>query len=117
MPFDETVEWTWWEIWHHEGRRARHGVSMFAPDYTHWHGLYEVGKHFYTKFIPELRAIVKENLRVQDKAKIAGAKALDAALRALLAKPEHSWYTGNLPADENARRKREQEEFKKRYMK
>ncbi|HCS48093.1 MAG TPA: hydroxylamine oxidoreductase [Candidatus Aminicenantes bacterium] len=117
MPFDETVEWTWWEIWHHEGRRARHGVSMFAPDYTHWHGLYEVGKHFYTKFIPELRAIVKENLRVKDKAKIAGAKVLDAALRALLAKPEHSWYTGNLPAEENARRKREQEEFKKRYIK
>ena len=25
------------EIWHHEGRVARHGASMMAPDYTHWH--------------------------------------------------------------------------------
>ncbi|MCK4775613.1 MAG: hydroxylamine oxidoreductase, partial [Candidatus Krumholzibacteria bacterium] len=40
--FDEQVEWTWWEIWHHEGRVARHGASMMAPDYTHWHGMYEV---------------------------------------------------------------------------
>ena len=39
-PFDEKIEWTWWEIWHHEGRRARHGASMNGPDYTWWHGLY-----------------------------------------------------------------------------
>jgi len=117
VPFDEPVEWTWWEIWHHEGRRARHGVSMFAPDFTHWHGLYEVGKHFYMKFIPELQALVKENLRAKDAAKAAGAKALDAELKALLAKPEHAWYAGSLPAEENERRKREQDEFKKRYIK
>ncbi len=28
---------------------------MMAPDYTHWHGLYEVAKHWYTKFVPELK--------------------------------------------------------------
>ena len=31
--FDEEVEWTWYFLWHHEGRRARHGASMMAPDY------------------------------------------------------------------------------------
>ena len=25
---------------------------MMGPDYTHWHGMYEVAKHFYTEFLP-----------------------------------------------------------------
>ena len=29
-PFDDKIEWTWWEIWHHEGRRARHGRAAQA---------------------------------------------------------------------------------------
>jgi hypothetical protein len=115
MKFDEDVEWTWWEIWHHEGRRARHGVSMMAPDYTHWHGLYEVAKHFYSKFIPELREIVAVNLESGDPAKVEGAQALEAEITALLAKPEHMWYTGELPPEEKEKRRRAQEEFKERY--
>jgi hypothetical protein len=53
--FATQIEWTYWELWHHEGRRARHGASMMGPDYTWWHGMYEVAKHFYLKFIPEAR--------------------------------------------------------------
>ena len=45
--FDEEIEWTWFYLWHHEGRRARHGASMMAPDYAHWHGMYEVAERFY----------------------------------------------------------------------
>ncbi len=56
-PFDDKIEWTWWEIWHHEGRRARHGASMSGPDYTWWHGIYDVAKHTYFKFIPELKEV------------------------------------------------------------
>ena len=115
--FDDQVEWTWWEIWHHEGRVARHGASMMAPDYTHWHGLYEVGKHWYTKFIPELQEIVASNLQSPDAAKVEGAKALDAEIKALLAKPEHSWYIGKLPEQEKAKRKQAQDEFIGRYKK
>jgi len=29
--FDEEIEWTWFYLWHHEGRRSRHGASMMAP--------------------------------------------------------------------------------------
>ena len=57
-PFDDKIEWTWWEIWHHEGRRARHGASMNGPDYTWWHGIYDVAKHTYFKWIPELKETV-----------------------------------------------------------
>jgi len=113
--FDEEIEWVWWEIWHHEGRRARHGVSMMAPDYTHWHGLYEVAKHFYSELIPEAREIAGHCLESDDPARVAGAKKLQAYLDALLARPEHAWYTGQIPADEAARRRQAQEEFKARY--
>lgn len=58
-PFDETIEWTYYELWHHEGRRARHGAAMMGPDYTQWHGFYEVAKHFYNEFIPEAEALKK----------------------------------------------------------
>ena len=27
---------------------------MQGPDYTWWHGIYDVAKHFYTDFIPEM---------------------------------------------------------------
>jgi hypothetical protein len=52
-PFDEKIEWTYYELWHHEGRRARMGTAMMGPDYTQWHGFYEVSKHFYNDLLPE----------------------------------------------------------------
>jgi formate-dependent nitrite reductase cytochrome c552 subunit len=52
-PFDEKLEWTYYELWHHEGRRARMGTAMMGPDFTQWHGFYEVAKHFYNEFLPE----------------------------------------------------------------
>ena len=52
-PFDEKIEWTYYELWHHQGRRARMGTAMMGPDYTQWHGFFEVAKTFYTEFIPE----------------------------------------------------------------
>ena len=57
-PFDEKIEWTYYELWHHQGRRARMGASMQGPDYTQWHGFYEVGKTFYTEFIPEAEQLM-----------------------------------------------------------
>ncbi len=58
--FSNKIDWIWFEIWHHEGRRARHGAAMMGPDYTHWHGTYEVAKHFYIKFIPELEHLIEK---------------------------------------------------------
>ena len=59
-PMDAKIKWTWFEIWHHEGRRARHGASMNGPDYTWWHGIYEVSQHTYFKWIPELKEVVRK---------------------------------------------------------
>jgi hypothetical protein len=53
--FANKIEWIYWELWHHEGRRVRHGASMMGPDYTWWHGMYDVAQHFYFKLLPEAR--------------------------------------------------------------
>ncbi|MFP4452345.1 MAG: multiheme c-type cytochrome [Desulfobacterales bacterium] len=52
--FDEKLEVEFYELWHHEGRRARMGAAMMAPDYTWWHGFYEV-KNRYNEFMKEAR--------------------------------------------------------------
>ncbi len=44
--FDEEIEWTFYELWHHEGRRARMGSAMMGPDYSWWHGFYDLKKSF-----------------------------------------------------------------------
>ncbi len=43
-PFDEVIEFKYYEFWHHEGRRARMAAFMQAPDYVQWHGFYELLK-------------------------------------------------------------------------
>ena len=53
--FDDKIDWIYWELWHHEGRRARMGAAMMGPDYAWWHGIYDVAHNFYFKFIPEAR--------------------------------------------------------------
>ncbi|MCE9552894.1 MAG: hydroxylamine oxidoreductase [Planctomycetes bacterium] len=85
--FDEKIEWTWFYLWHHEGRRARHGASMMAPDYAHWHGMFEVAERFYKELIPEARELA-------EKAEHNGGKAehTRAAIRDILARPEHQWF-------------------------
>lgn len=88
VEFDEEIEWTWYYLWHHEGRRGRHGASMMAPDYAHWHGMFEVAERFYKELIPQAREIV-------DHAEAAGKKEEAQAVRALieeiLSRPEHRW--------------------------
>ena len=40
--YDEDVEETAYYVWHHEGRRYRHGALMMGADYTQWHGIWEL---------------------------------------------------------------------------
>jgi hydroxylamine dehydrogenase len=91
-PFDEEIEWTWFELWHHEGRRARHGASMNGPDYTWWHGMYEVAKHTYNKWIPEMKEVVRK--------KDGNEKFADALLDKYFKPIEgHDWYFNGVSKD------------------
>jgi hypothetical protein len=92
-PFDDRIEWVWWEIWHHEGRRARHGASMSGPDYAWWHGIYDVAKHTYFEFIPELKEVVRHKDGNDKKAEALLAKHF---------KPHegHTWYFEGLSKEQ-----------------
>jgi hydroxylamine dehydrogenase len=101
-PFSEDVQWTFWELWHHEGRRARHGASMMGPDYTHWHGMYEVSKHFYEKFLPQIVELAERH---------GEGEKWRSKIDALLAQPEHAWIRGLSPEEAKALQK----SYERRY--
>ena len=115
VEFGNKIDWTWYEIWHHEGRRARHGVSMMGPDITHWHGTYEVAKHFYTKFVPELEELIEDGKASGDATKEAAAAALEAKLEEVMKSNNHRWFNGEMDEKEKAERKKRMEEFQERY--
>ncbi len=103
-PFEHHVQWVFWELWHHEGRRARHGASMMGPDYTHWHGMYEVAKHYYQEFLPA----------VVEAAALKGPEMEEKYRRKVeehLTREEHQWVKGLSP--EEAERLRQM--YEKRY--
>jgi len=58
--FDERLEVEYYELWHHEGRRARMGTAMMAPDYAWWHGFYECKKR-YSNYMEEARDLLEHN--------------------------------------------------------
>ena len=106
-PFNEQVEIDFWHLWHHEGRRGRHGAAMHSPDYSHWHGLYEVALNFYFHLIPSAEEAVQllnnKTLR----------KKWDTFIESLLSGVEHKWKKG-LPKEEL---RKIVEFYKKRYGK
>jgi hydroxylamine dehydrogenase len=59
-----------------------------APDYTHWHGMYEVADRFYNHLIPEAKAIIDKAMKNGKKKQ---AQAVAAILDKILASPENAW--------------------------
>jgi len=62
---------------------------MMGPDYAWWHGLYEVAKHFYVGFLPEVE-------------KIMGGKDQAAAIlnEYVFKDPQHRWYKEGMSKEE-----------------
>ena len=88
---------------------------MMGPDYTHWHGTYEVAKNFYTELIPELEELAENNLHSDDPAKSEQAKMLAAKIDEVLGSDDHKWYINKMDPTEEKKRKAAQDEFQKRY--
>jgi hydroxylamine dehydrogenase len=57
-PFDEPIDFVYFELWHHWGRTAKFGAWMQGPDYSQWHGAYEV-----LADLAELRKLVEEKMQ------------------------------------------------------
>jgi len=83
--FDDKIDWIYWELWHHEGRRARHGAAMSGPDYAWWHGIYDVAKNFYTELLPEVKEACEKAGKPEVYEEII-AEYIDG-------RKEHEWYT------------------------
>jgi hydroxylamine dehydrogenase len=100
VPMNEEMDFVYFELWHHEGRRARHGASMMAPDYVQWNGFYELSRNFYTRFLPLARKLAGE----------AGkGEAMQARIEQSLHGPDgslwetyHRWTEGLTPAQKAA---------------
>ena len=86
--FDEKLDWIYYELWHHEGRRARHGASMSGPDYAWWHGMYDVAKNFYTEFLPEVKRVAGPELYAE-----LSKKYLETDVR-------HEWYVKGMSKEQ-----------------
>ena len=41
-PFDEPIDFVYFDIWHDYGRTTKFGAWMQGPDYSQWHGAYEI---------------------------------------------------------------------------
>ncbi|PVV15503.1 MAG: hypothetical protein B6D77_01815 [gamma proteobacterium symbiont of Ctena orbiculata] len=75
-PFDEPIEFIYWELWHDEGARARHGASMASANHTWWEGMYLVGRNFYAHFLPQVT-------------QIAGKERADELIQKTIGSSEH----------------------------
>jgi len=93
-PFNEKIEWTWFYLWHHEGRRARNGIAMMGPDYVQWHGFYDIAERFYMEMVHEAEDL------------------LPGVTDEILARPEHKWFKQKLTPEE---RKGVRDFYKRRY--
>jgi len=111
--FGHVIDWTWFEIWHHEGRRARHAAAMMAPDYTHWHGTYDLAKHWMTKYIPEIKEIIHEY--EDNPAAAEQVAALQKTLEEVQNSDAWKWSINKEDEAVKAKRKERQEEFTERY--
>jgi hypothetical protein len=109
IPMNEEMDYLFFEIWHHEGRRARHGASMMGPDYVQWHGFYELSRNFYTHFVP---------LAVELGEKVGKGHKVESFIAKTLRGPDgedwekfHRWTEGLSPEQREAMLSWEQETY------
>jgi hypothetical protein len=93
-PFNEPIEWMYYYLWHHDGRRARNGLAMQGPDYVQWHGFYDVAERFYIELVPEAERL------------------LAGVARDIMDRPEHRWARGAMT---EAERQEIREFYRRRY--
>ena len=74
---DEYMELMWYYIWHHDGRRWRHGATMMSPEYAMWMGITDTVMDKLTRMISYLdTALRMKKLEMElqvPKQQVAGA--------------------------------------------
>jgi len=112
--FAQKIDYTWFELWHHEGRRVRHAASMQAPDYVQWHGNYDLAKNWYGEYVPELEEVIEMGKHGNNDAKkLAGE--LENMLTQIMNDENHKWSSGKEDPAAKAERAKRAKEFTDRY--
>jgi hydroxylamine dehydrogenase len=57
-PFENPIDFAYFDLWHYHGRTAKHGAFMGGADFVQWHGNYPMLKH-----IVEIRSAAEEMRR------------------------------------------------------
>jgi hydroxylamine dehydrogenase len=112
--FAQKIDYTWFELWHHEGRRVRHAASMQAPDYTQWHGNYDLARNWYGEYVPELKEVIEMGKISNDDAKKL-ATELEEMLTQVMNDENHEWSIGKEDPKAKAERDKRRKEFLERY--
>jgi hydroxylamine dehydrogenase len=113
--FAQKIDYTWFELWHHEGRRVRHAASMQAPDYTQWHGNYDLAKNWYGSYVPELKEVIKMGMESDNPDAEKLADELENMLNEVMNDDNHRWSAGKEDASVKSERDKRVKEFKDRY--
>lgn len=112
--FAQKIDYTWFELWHHEGRRVRHAASMQAPDYVQWHGNYDLAKNWYGEYVPELEEVIEMGKHGNKDAKKLAVE-LEEILAKVMSDENHKWSSGKEDPKAKAERERRGKEFRDKY--
>ena len=76
----------------HQGRSARMGAAMMGPDYSQWHGMYEVADSFYNHLLPQLEELARRVAGGDERA--SAAARLMERITAVRESADHRWRLG-----------------------
>lgn len=113
--FSQKIDYTWFELWHHEGRRVRHAASMQAPDYVQWHGNYDLAKNWYGEYIPEIKEVIEMGKHSDNPNANELAFDLETMLAEIMNDENHKWSIGKEDPEAKADREKRSKEFRDRY--
>ncbi|MEO5377033.1 MAG: hydroxylamine oxidoreductase [Magnetococcus sp. DMHC-6] len=89
--FDDSIEWTWFKLWHEAGRQARQGSAMVGADSVQWKGFAEVAELFYSKLIPQAEELIS---KAESGGKGAEVKDVKELLETIKHDPANRWMNG-----------------------
>lgn len=89
--FDDSIEWTWFKLWHEAGRQARQGAAMLSADTVQWTGFAQVAELFYSKLIPQAEELIS---KAESGGKGAEVKEVKELLETIKNDPANRWMNG-----------------------
>jgi hypothetical protein len=113
--FAQKIDYTWFELWHHEGRRVRHAASMQAPDYTQWHGNYDLARNWYGEYVPELKEVIEMGHASSNREAQKLSAELEAMLTEITNDDNHKWSIGKEDTKAAAEREKRRKHFLDKY--